>query len=188
MINRQYSDVARLLTVYQLWLDELYPRAKFADGLAIIEKLGHSKRMQTMRREWINEVKPKETLETLGNSSQKPASKRPIIEPARDGPTTAVPAKSLETQAAIDDDDIDYYTATPQKGENEEISRRTNLTIQSLFVSDEEKVDNLPPVDDLDVLLGEDQEKLPSGTPGSPRREDNFDDEMEGMASVDDLW
>ncbi|PYH47270.1 Chromosome segregation in meiosis protein 3 [Aspergillus saccharolyticus JOP 1030-1] len=57
--GHEYSDVARLLNFYQLWLDNLYPRAKFADGLAIIEKLGHSKRMQTMRREWIDEEKPK---------------------------------------------------------------------------------------------------------------------------------
>lgn len=54
----QFSDAARLLNFYQLWLDDLFPRAKFADGLAIIEKLGHSKRIQTMRREWIDEEKP----------------------------------------------------------------------------------------------------------------------------------
>ncbi|KAJ5605063.1 hypothetical protein N7510_010217 [Penicillium lagena] len=55
----QFSDTARLLNFYQLWLDDLFPKAKFADGLAMIEKLGHSKRIQTMRREWINEEKPK---------------------------------------------------------------------------------------------------------------------------------
>lgn len=55
----QFSDVTRLLKIYQLWLDDLFPKAKFADGLAIIEKLGHSKRMQTMRKEWIEEEKPK---------------------------------------------------------------------------------------------------------------------------------
>ncbi|EOD49130.1 Replication fork protection component Swi3 [Neofusicoccum parvum] len=64
--GHEFSDVARLLNMYQLWLDDLYPRAKFADGLAIIEKLGHKKRMQIMRREWINEGKPKpsEDVET----------------------------------------------------------------------------------------------------------------------------
>lgn len=48
-----------LLRTYQLWLDDLYPRAKFADGLAIIEKLGHSKHMQMLRKQWIVEDKPK---------------------------------------------------------------------------------------------------------------------------------
>jgi replication fork protection complex subunit Csm3/Swi3 len=50
--------MARLLNFYQLWLDDLFPRAKFADGLAMIEKLGHSKRVQIMRKEWIGEDKP----------------------------------------------------------------------------------------------------------------------------------
>jgi len=48
-----------LLNFYQLWLDDLFPRAKFADGLAMIERLGHSKRIQVMRREWIDEEKRK---------------------------------------------------------------------------------------------------------------------------------
>lgn len=55
----QFKDAARLLNFYQLWLDDLFPRAKFADGLTMIEKLGHSKRIQVMRREWIDEEKPR---------------------------------------------------------------------------------------------------------------------------------
>ncbi|KAF9740177.1 hypothetical protein PMIN04_001801 [Paraphaeosphaeria minitans] len=57
--GHEYGDIARMLNMYQFWLDELYPRAKFADGLAMIEKLGHSKRVQMMRKEWIDEGKPK---------------------------------------------------------------------------------------------------------------------------------
>ena len=56
--GHEFSDVARLLNYYQLWLDGLYPRAKFADGLQLIEKAGHSKRMNIMRKEWIDEGKP----------------------------------------------------------------------------------------------------------------------------------
>lgn len=55
----QFSDVARLLNLYQLWLDDLYPRAKFADALVLAEKEGHSKKMQMMRKQWIDEGKPK---------------------------------------------------------------------------------------------------------------------------------
>ena len=51
--------MARMLNMYQLWLDDLYPRAKFADGLTMIEKLGHTKRLQMMRKEWIDEFKPR---------------------------------------------------------------------------------------------------------------------------------
>ena len=56
--GHEYSDAAKLLSYYQLWLDDLYPRAKFADGLQLVEKVGHRKRMQVMRREWIDEGKP----------------------------------------------------------------------------------------------------------------------------------
>ncbi|KAL8990008.1 MAG: hypothetical protein Q9177_001232 [Variospora cf. flavescens] len=58
--RRPYSNLASLLNVYQFWLDDLYPRAKFADGLAMIEKLGHSKKIQVMRRAWIKEERPHE--------------------------------------------------------------------------------------------------------------------------------
>ncbi|KAI5303278.1 Nuclear control of ATPase protein 2 [Ascosphaera pollenicola] len=54
--GHEYADVTKLLSLYQLWLDDLHPKVKFADGLAIIEKLGHSKRMTTMRKEWLNEA------------------------------------------------------------------------------------------------------------------------------------
>lgn len=58
--GHEFSDAAKLLNYFQLWLDDLYPRAKFADGLQMVEKVGHSKTMQVMRREWINESRRKE--------------------------------------------------------------------------------------------------------------------------------
>lgn len=48
-----------MLSMYQLWLDDLYPRAKFADGLTIIEKLGHTKHLHMRRKAWIDEGRPK---------------------------------------------------------------------------------------------------------------------------------
>ncbi|OJD24425.1 hypothetical protein ACJ73_04211 [Blastomyces percursus] len=77
--GHEYSDAMRLLNFYQLWLDDLYPRAKFADGLAMIEKLGHSKRIQIMRKEWIDEGKPRLYAaggdeETNNDTTQLPAS------------------------------------------------------------------------------------------------------------------
>ncbi|EFR05534.1 chromosome segregation in meiosis protein 3 [Nannizzia gypsea CBS 118893] len=64
--GHEFSDAGRLLNFYRLWLDELYPRAKFADTLTIIEKLGHSKRIQVMRREWIDEGKPRSEVDDDG--------------------------------------------------------------------------------------------------------------------------
>ncbi|KAK3641426.1 chromosome segregation in meiosis-related protein [Elasticomyces elasticus] len=52
--GHEFSDIGRLLNLYQLWLDDLYPKAKFRDGLAMVEKIGHGKRMAVMRRGWMD--------------------------------------------------------------------------------------------------------------------------------------
>lgn len=49
--------MGQVLNAYQFWLDELFPKAKFADGLSIIETLGHKKTMQISRTVWIDEDK-----------------------------------------------------------------------------------------------------------------------------------
>ncbi|SMR50014.1 unnamed protein product [Zymoseptoria tritici ST99CH_3D1] len=54
----EFSDISNLLNTYQLWLDDLYPRAKFRDALTMVEKVGHSKRMQVTRRAWLDDTKP----------------------------------------------------------------------------------------------------------------------------------
>lgn len=56
--GHEFADISRLLNTYQLWLDDLYPRAKFRDALTMVEKVGHSKRMQVMRRAWLDDTKP----------------------------------------------------------------------------------------------------------------------------------
>ena len=56
--GHEFTDISRLLNMYQLWLDDLYPRAKFRDALTMVEKVGHSKRMQITRRAWMDDTKP----------------------------------------------------------------------------------------------------------------------------------
>jgi replication fork protection complex subunit Csm3/Swi3 len=89
--------------MYQLWLDDLYPRAKFADGLAMIEALGHKKRIQMMRKEWINEGKPRgpadsdldeNDLDRTGQADVHGASKDPTTPPERDSDQNEQPLSS----------------------------------------------------------------------------------------------
>ncbi|KGM92628.1 uncharacterized protein PADG_11078 [Paracoccidioides brasiliensis Pb18] len=104
----------RLLNFYQLWLDNLYPRAKFADGLAIIEKLGHSKRIQIMRKEWINEGKPKSHAnerdidEEIGNHASQPPAANDVTmtnyEDARNGRNSELFPTNTNTNATRQDD------------------------------------------------------------------------------------
>ncbi|KAE8365663.1 replication fork protection component Swi3-domain-containing protein [Aspergillus caelatus] len=81
--GHEFSDAARLLQFYQLWLDDLFPRAKFADGLAIIEKLGHHKRLQVMRREWIEDEKPIARVDDTTQDLQADRLSLPIAVPTR---------------------------------------------------------------------------------------------------------
>lgn len=194
----QYSDVARLLQHYQLWLDELYPRAKFADGLTIIEKLGHSKRMQTMRRGWINEGKPHCTTE----EDPTPDEARDIDPQddthAGDRPPLSSNAEGPKTPSPPEDFDDDLYDATPQAAREEERRNGQAGAGQSLFISDDEGAGAQPEEDELDALLAEDnvrdqgdaQHTAPTQASGETHswREDNFDDEMEAMAGMDDMW
>ena len=58
--GHEFSDISRLLNTYQLWLDDLFPRFKFKDALTDVEKVGHSKRMQVMRRGWLDATTPRQ--------------------------------------------------------------------------------------------------------------------------------
>ncbi|RAK98037.1 Chromosome segregation in meiosis protein 3 [Aspergillus ibericus CBS 121593] len=151
----KFSDAARLLNFYQLWLDDLYPRAKFADGLAMIEKLGHSKRLQTMRREWIEEEKPKLSA----------------------AESEVVPEKKMSSQRSHDDEipiehGHDADTVSSHKGGMTQVSpahgfewraapSSRGAPAQKLFLSDEESVpmemieQGAPDDDELDALLRE---------------------------------
>lgn len=153
------------MNFYQLWLDDLYPRANFADGLSIIEKLGHTKRMQVMRREWIEEEKPKPFGDTINMPDSHDLPTRPSDQNGADKTEAPASGPSASNQVGSDDDD--------------------------LFMPDPE-AENRPPVshpepddDDLEDLLRE-QDEVMSGMPepaSKPQKTDfdDFDAEYEAM-------
>ena len=192
--------MARLLNLYQLWLDDLYPRAKFSDGLAIIEKLGHTKRMQTMRKEWINEGRPRDPAEHWETGEAKPNGQHPGPASGLGKSPEARPNEGRKTPVAtdaLDTDDVDIYDATPKKDRETLNTNRNRKSDESLFLSEDEEANSQPPDDDLDALLAEDKMKESASTAvitkeGQARahtgQEPNFDDEMEAMAGMDDMW
>ena len=189
----QYSDVARLLNVYQLWLDDLYPRAKFADGITMIEKLGHKKRLQIMRKEWINEGKPKDRFDDVELVPKTSEPYQPLSSSNQRHDSGNNPAG--RSQTSIVENWTDYDLCGPQK-QSREASRRTSQDppADSLFIPNDEGND-APPEDDLDALLAEDGIKA-MGRKDVPQRQDhsdgqtdnNFEDELEAMAGLDDMW
>jgi replication fork protection complex subunit Csm3/Swi3 len=115
----QFSDIAWLLGTYQVWLHELYPRAKFEDGLALIEKLGHTKKMQQYRTGWINEAKHSDqevlshTIPTAVDPPTPPEESNltPDIENVNLEAGSNDPSESQHLQGPPDADEIDQLFA-----------------------------------------------------------------------------
>ncbi|KEF59150.1 uncharacterized protein A1O9_03994 [Exophiala aquamarina CBS 119918] len=165
--GHEFSDAARLLNYYQQWLDNLYPRAKFADGLQLIEKVGHSKRMNVMRKEWIDESKP-----------------------------GYVSKKSLAGKDEFEDDDL-YGAGDPATTENQleqtsdaapNASPGVGMANNSLFVSDlntnrySTANDELPEDDELEALLAEqDARQAPSKAQTTTNIDSEGEDDLDAL-------
>lgn len=166
-----------MLNMYQLWLDDLYPRAKFADGLVMIEKLGHTKRIQLMRKEWIDEGKPRHTTEpddedveaiVLDQSSQRDAE----------------PMEGVESD----------NTAKDREAESEAQGHRLEEPGDPTETTEATGADN-PDEDELDALLAESgapNTSLTSATlaqkTGAAEADDPFADDMEAIAEMEAMW
>jgi len=150
--------------MYQLWLDELYPRAKFNDGLVILEKLGHSKRMQVMRKQWIDEGKPRHA------EDEEQPDEPPVITQERN-----LTDGGHEPSASGDHD-----TAEQQNSGGPVTSSRTEAPIEE------------PDEDELDALFAEEAAAEAAGVfaPPAPKtapvvdERDEFEDDMEVMAEM----
>ncbi|KAH7088421.1 chromosome segregation in meiosis protein 3 [Paraphoma chrysanthemicola] len=168
--GHEYGDIARMLNMYQLWLDDLYPRAKFADALAIIEKVGHTKRMQMMRKDWIDEGKPRRTTEGDVEDEER----------AQDKPAEGLHGESM--------DGVQQAEATVESDVDQDRQAQTVSGASAGSAGIE------PDEDELDALLAEaDQPSAPApttfrgGLPATAAADDDpFADEMDAMAGMED--
>lgn len=191
-----------MLAFYQLWLDDLYPKAQFLDALAMVEKMGHKKKIITERMNWINEGKPKSV-------HQDSLFDEPVLPPREytdaEARTRIAPVfQSLVSQRPKtpdlfgDDDEDDIYGATPKRATQPRAGGSSNTDsvyggAQASLFGPARVVDDGPPEDDLDALMAE-SEALLAGTEnpqpsdpknGSTAQEDDFDDDMEAMAEME---
>lgn len=189
----QYSDAARLLSMYQLWLDDLFPKARFLDALAMVEKEGHKKRMQIQRMAWINEGRPKTSQEESlagGQSFGENESRQvnadpqlaPIFEKPRDKHSTPTADRKVMNNAT---------PPNPQVEQNE-----TRVQNNSIFGPATSTHTNNELNDDLDAILAEAEmgndntEKIIAQSSASiARNKLDFEDEMDAMADMEhDMW
>lgn len=188
LIALQFSDVARLLNTYQLWLDDLFPKAKFADGLSIIEKLGHKKRMQVYRREWINESKPKSTVEEASEDDgfvdgARHEADQDVRRDTRDMPEEeSIVEDTNRDRTSIEEEEDDLYAEAPLRPSGKD------------KVTPDTRNHDEPEEDELDALLAEHDptqaiQGARQGTkPPPPSTRDTFADEEEAMAGMDFEW
>lgn len=191
-----------MLNMYQLWLDDLYPRAKFKDGLTIIEKLGHSKKMQMMRKMWIDDSKPRaselrdptpepESIDMTGsrgvNDGEAHADDRD-----RDifGNTSPTHDHREQQRSEVDgdapeEDELDALLANGLI--NPTADRRQQPPRQHVPFEEDD-----PDEDELDALMAEND--MAGAARLSPRRRaepdvrTDFDDEEEAMMSMGGTW
>ncbi|EGY23494.1 Chromosome segregation in meiosis protein 3 like [Verticillium longisporum] len=189
--GHEFSDAARLLTFYQFWLDDLFPKAKFLDGLAMVEKAGHKRTLQSKRIEWIDELKPRASA-AADDEDEKP---RADEGPRQHGDDTGGEAMAQrngraemtaantrpKTPMALDEDDVpdeaDLYGATPKR-----TAAGTTSVPRPADPDDE---------DDLEALMAEAEAET------GPRREpegkvapavNDYEDDEAAMAEMDGLW
>ncbi|GAB7346224.1 hypothetical protein MBLNU457_4957t1 [Dothideomycetes sp. NU457] len=166
--GHEFSDMARLLNTYQLWLDDLFPKAKFADGLTMIEKVGHKKQLQMMRREWINEGKPRpaEELDEV-EVDDEPAAGPVSEQAARDGsgPSPADLESTVQADQTSRSDEVGQAPAEPDEDE-----------LDALLAESE------PAQKGYTSLFGSGSDQAPAVQ--APHRTD-FEDEEEAMAGMD---
>lgn len=133
------------MSFYQEWLDDLFPKAKFVDSLAMVEKVGHKSKVKELRVEWINEGRPKpsivdEDVDALaaeqdqqdGSAAPKQAERvAPIFEKA-----AGVRMQTPEADDLFGDVD-DIYNATPIG------SKRTGAAAETGGEPDDDELDAL---------------------------------------------
>ncbi|KAK4547617.1 hypothetical protein LTR36_000574 [Oleoguttula mirabilis] len=169
--GHEFTDISRLLNTYQLWLDDLYPRAKFRDALSMVEKLGHSKRMQITRRAWIDGTKP----------SRREASPERLADIEMSGGLDGLPGQEAPRREGDSDgnDDDDLFGERAAEWQPENAGR-----------ADTQHSD-MPEDDELDALMAE---QAPTG-PGAASRPqqkprgpfEEEDDDEDGGPDDDEL-
>lgn len=202
----QFSDMARLLNTYQLWLDDLFPKAKFMDGVSMIEKLGHKKRIQMMRREWIDEGKPKPPRDDDDDDFVIPNEDTQLDPPNNPN----IPVRSIGSQEPqVRDDQSNGGAPTTQpiianQEPDEDDLDALLAEEESATTTQNQKPSNAPPTkdhepdeDELDALMAEDaqNDNAPKSLFGGPMSStknnaqrpppDDFDDDEEALAGMD---
>jgi replication fork protection complex subunit Csm3/Swi3 len=166
----------------------------------MVEKLGHKKRIQMMRMDWINEGKPKDPVQEdsifdepmlppreVPDRNNAPPRIAPIFEKAQ--------IERPKTPDVNGDSDEDIYDATPRISRAQINEPAVSAAGGGSLFGPKTAVPD-EPEDDLDALLAEQEmEEMNAQKLGGAVNqnhsmmapEPDFDDEMEAMAEMGDI-
>ena len=135
-----------------------------------------------MRREWINEGKPRDIYDEKPTQEAHSSTDVVVTGGAEDSATSG--SAGVRENSTID------QTAQHRDDDASRVSKKPK---DSLFVSDDEDEGVQPPDDDLDALLAEgmpDERPADRGTAAGtwPTAQDDFEDEMEAIAGMGNMW
>jgi len=195
--GHEFSDISRLLNTCQLWLDDLYPRAKFRDALTMVEKVGHSKRMQVTRRAWIDATKPSrreespERLEDMETSGALPReglgregsdAEDLFGENADEQQRGRNTEKGAQSNDMPEDDELDALMA-----ENAPATTGAQDGQQQKRRAPFEEDDDGPDEDELDALMAENEPTAPRAAQSKPQQQRGPFEEDDAGPDEDEL-
>ncbi|KAH7136660.1 replication fork protection component Swi3-domain-containing protein [Dactylonectria estremocensis] len=171
--GHEFSDAGRLLSFYQLWLDDLFPKAKFLDALGMVEKAGHKKRIMIARNDLINEGKPKDAEEREQDEDDDAMGIAPHPGDSQQGTTVATAMQRPTTPERDPDvpDDDDLYDATP----------RTSRPIVPILI--DQAGDDDP---ETMIAEAEGQDRARNSKPADPEPDDDDLDALMAEAEAED--
>lgn len=210
--GNEFRDTARLLFLYQLWLDDLYPKARFVDALAMVEKAGHKKVLVAARDAWINKGRPKASNDdddelgigavTLNDDDNlydaTPRGATRFVNMLRDDAPAAAAAANDNMP---DDDDLEALMAEAEGLGSRRLlfptTNTANATTRAQNTSAAGASANGPADDDdyLNALIAEAEaqdQQQPTQNAGNGSASGytghDFADEEEAMREMDGLW
>jgi replication fork protection complex subunit Csm3/Swi3 len=172
LTRTQFSDAARLLSFYQLWLDDLFPKAKFLDALAMVEKTGHKTTVLARRKEWIAEERRKERGVDATPQVEEVEAVESFTQGGSSGPDQL---ERAQNSADVEDDLGDIYGATPPRALGPASPR------------DPDGPDDDETLEALMMEAGGGVVQTSEATDPKPQ-ENDFADEEAALAEMEGLW
>ena len=170
----------RLLNYYQLWMHDVFPKAKFRDCIEMTEKVGHKSNVRIMRKEWIDLTKPHPPPPTWREDGEDADALEALQSVERE-------------QAGKVDISYELRVAVERQPESETQAREPGSgNDEPLFVEDLSDFD-------MDEIIRGSQEKTNREANNDPLKNDSveenarrspvrdeFEDEMDAMHELDD--